>query len=56
MIPDVVFFGIRECDMTMSQVIAEMDRLQSEHPELEVFMDGEAYAVVGRCRVQGVTA
>lgn len=56
MIPDVVFFGIRDCDMTLSQVMAEIDRLQSEHPELEVFMDGEAYAVVGRCRVQEAVA
>lgn len=59
MIPDVVYIDIRTCDLTLSQVMAEVARLQSEHPEQEIFMDGDAYAIVGRHRVQtqkGVTA
>lgn len=52
MIPDVVYIDIRTCDLTLSQVMAEVARLQSEHPEQEIFMDGDAYAIVGRRRVQ----
>ena len=50
MIPDVVYIDIRTCDLTLSQVMAEVARLQSEHPEQEIFMDGDAYAIVGRDR------
>lgn len=48
--PDHIFIDIRTCDMTLSQVMMEIQRLQSEHPEMEVFMDGDRYAVVGRRR------
>ena len=40
-------------DLTLSQVMSEIARLQSEHPEYEIFMDGDAYAIVGRRRTQG---
>ena len=38
---------------SLSQVMSEIARLQSEHPEYEIFMDGDAYAIVGRRRTQG---
>ena len=38
--------------MTLSQVMAEIVRLQAERPESEVFMDGDAYAIVARRRNQ----
>lgn len=50
--PDVVYIDIRTCDLTLSQMMAEISRLQSEHPDQEIFMDGDAYAIVGRMRVQ----
>lgn len=50
--PDRVFIDIRTCDLTLSQVMAEIARLQSENPEYEIFMDGDAYAIVGRRRNQ----
>lgn len=49
--PDRVFIDIKTCDMTLSQVMLEIARLQSENPEYEVFMDGDRYAIVGRRRV-----
>ena len=52
-LPDRVFIDIRTCDLTLSQVMSEIARLQSEHPEYEIFMDGDAYAIVGRRRTQG---
>ncbi len=45
--PDSFYFGIKDCDMTLAQVIAEIDRLQAEHPDEVICMDGTAYAVVG---------
>lgn len=52
MMPDHVYIDIRTCDLTLSQVMDEIARLQSEHPEEEIFMDGDAYAIVGRRRNQ----
>ena len=54
--PDHVYIDIRTCDLTLSQVMAEVDRLIREHPEQEIFMDDDAYAIVGRDRIQGVRA
>ena len=48
--PDTVYIDIRTCDLTLSQMMAEIHRLQSEHPEQEIFMDGDSYAIVGRRR------
>ena len=50
--PDVIFIDIRTCELKMSQLMAEIRRLQEEHPDYEVFMDGDAYAIVGRRRRQ----
>ena len=48
--PDKVFIDIRTSDLTLSQVMSEITRLQSEYPDYEIFMDGDAYAIVGRRR------
>ena len=48
--PDRVFIDISTSDLTMSQVIAEIARLQKEYPDYELFMDGDAYAIVGHPR------
>lgn len=56
MIPDTKFIDIRTCDLTLSQVMAKVAELQREHPELEIFMDGDEYAIVGRHRVTEVRA
>ena len=50
--PDKVFIDIRTCDLTLSQMMAEISRLQEEYPEYEIFMDGDEYAIVGRRRIQ----
>lgn len=54
--PDHVYFDIRTCDLTLSQVMTRVAELQVEHPDQEIFMDGDLYAIVGRRRAQGVTA
>lgn len=50
--PDKVFIDIRTCDLTLSEVMAEIAQLQKEYPEYEIFMDGDEYAIVGRRRNQ----
>lgn len=52
--PDTVYIDIRTCNLTLSQVMGRIAELQVEHPEQEIFMDGDAYAIVGRDRIQEV--
>lgn len=47
---DKVLIDVRTCDLTLSQVMAELARYQSEMPDHEVFMDGDLYAIVARQR------
>jgi len=47
---DIVFIDIRTSELTMMQVIQEVQRLQQENPDYEIFMDGDLYAIVGRRR------
>lgn len=54
MMRDIVHIDILTSDLTRSQMMAEIDRLVREHPDQEIFMDGDARAIVGRPR--GVTA
>ena len=51
--PDQVYIDIRTCDLTLSQVMARVAELQEEHPDQEIFMDGDVYAIVGRHREVG---
>ena len=50
---DTVYIDIMTSDLTLSQMMAEIDRLIREHPDQEIFMDGDAYAIVGRTREVG---
>lgn len=49
--PDKVLIDIRTCELTLSEVMAEIERLQAEYPDHEIFMDGDAYAIVARRRL-----
>lgn len=49
-IPDKVYIDIRTCGLTLGQMMSEVDRLIREHPDEEIFMDGDAFAIVGRRR------
>lgn len=50
MIPDAVYIDVRTCGLTMSQMMVRIAELQEEHPDQEILMDGDLYAVVGRRR------
>ena len=48
---DHIYIDIRTCELTLSEVMEVVYRLIAEHPDQEIFMDGDAYAIVGRDRV-----
>ncbi len=50
--PDRIFIDIRTCELRLSQLMEEIRRIQAENPDYEVFLDGDAYAIVGRRRDQ----
>ena len=50
MMPDTIYIDIRTCELTLSQMMVEIARLQREFPQYEIFMDGDEYAIVGRRR------
>ena len=47
---DVVYIDIETCELTLREVMNEIEKLIAEHPDQEIFMDGDAYAIVGRPR------
>ena len=46
--PDKILIDMRTCELTMSQVMEEIQRLKAEYPDHEIFMDGDSYAIVAR--------
>ena len=47
---DHIYIDIRTCELTLSEVMAEVQRLIEEHPDQEIFMDGDGYDIRGRDR------
>lgn len=47
---DTVFIDFRKEKLTIRQVLQQVKVLQERWPFLEIFMDGDAYAIVGRAR------
>ena len=45
---DVVILDVDDPDMTLSQILQLVDRYQSEHPEMDVNLDGDRRAIMGR--------
>lgn len=50
MIPDHIFIDIRTCDLTLTEAMQAIRDIALAHPEMEIFMDGDRYAIVGRRR------
>lgn len=46
--PDRIFIDIRTCGYTLGQMMLEIERLLVTYPEYQIFMDGDAFAIVGR--------
>ena len=47
---DIRLIDLRTCELTMSQLRAQIVFLKKLYPDHEVFMDGDAYAVVATPR------
>jgi hypothetical protein len=48
---DKIFIDINTSNLTLAEVLKEVERLQSENPGYEIFMDGDAHAIVGRRKI-----
>lgn len=42
---DHIYIDIRTCELTLSEVMEVVHRLIAEHPESDVYFDGDAYAI-----------
>ena len=47
---DTIFIDITTSELTLAQVLGEIKRIQSENPDYEIFLDGDAHAIMGRRR------
>lgn len=47
---DRILIDIRTCELTMREVMDQVHRFIEMYPEDEIFMDGDAYAIVARPR------
>lgn len=45
---DEIIFRISECEMTMAEFGRFVRQYQAEHPDAEVFLDGDAKALIAR--------
>ena len=45
---DVVIMDVDDSDMTLSEILQMVDRFQSEHPDMDVYLDGDRRAIMGR--------
>lgn len=45
---DHILIPIETCELTFSQMAKEIARLQAQYPDDEIFLDGDAYAIVRR--------
>lgn len=46
--PDKILIDIRTCELTLSEVMAQIRVWQKEMPDYEIFMDGDAYSISAR--------
>ena len=46
---DVVVMDV-DSDMTLSEIMQLVERYQSEHPEMDIYLDGDRRAIMGRPR------
>jgi hypothetical protein len=42
----------KKSDLTLREVLRKIEEIQAEHPELDVFFDGDIYAICSRPRKQ----
>lgn len=45
---DKLFVDVRTADMTLSEILRLVDNIQYNNPELDVYLDGDKQAIMGR--------
>lgn len=45
---DTVFLDVNESDMTLSEIMRMVEKFQSDNPGMDIFLDGDRKAIVGR--------
>ncbi len=45
---DVVMMDVDDPGMTLSEILQLVERYQSEHPEMDIYLDGDRRAIMGR--------
>jgi len=48
MILDIVHIDVRTCELTLSEVLREVEKMKAENPGREFFLDGDRHAIVSR--------
>jgi len=46
----------RSSDLTLREVLKKIQEIQAENPDLDVFFDGDLYAICSRPRKEGESA
>lgn len=47
---DKVFIDVKASDLTLSEIFRRIAEIQSENPDLEIYLDGDRHAIMGRSR------
>jgi hypothetical protein len=52
--PDKILIDIRKSDLTLGEVLARIEQYKQdpEYRDCEIFLDGDAYAIVARRKVK----
>jgi hypothetical protein len=45
---DTVLLDVRDSDMTLSEILGAVERFRSDNPDMDVFLDGDRMAIIGR--------
>ncbi|MBE6517850.1 MAG: hypothetical protein E7Z67_06675 [Thermoplasmata archaeon] len=48
--PEVILIDVDSEDYSLGQIMQMVNRYQQDHPEMEVFLDGDRRAIIGRTR------
>lgn len=48
--PYTVYIDVKTSPLLLSEVMTEIERLIKTHPDEEIFLDGDQYAIVGKPR------
>jgi hypothetical protein len=52
---DRIFIDVRASDLTLSEIFRKIQDIQSENPDLEIFLDGDRHAIMGRRRMYHIS-